>query len=102
MNFIAHNRIDIEKTDIAAGLFHARFCEFYRLHVYTWQSPRGERKDTLTGTRGVFAFVVHASREHLKSHFTEWVFRNLPGSTPLRQNLRNVSLDLWALAAVKE
>lgn len=90
MNFIAHNRIDIEKTDIAAGLFHARFCEFYRLHVYTWQSPR-------------------ESREHLKSHFTEWAFRNLPGShrtlpgsTPLRKNLLNVSLDLWALAAVKE
>lgn len=92
MNFIGHNRIDIEKTDIAAGLFHARFCEFYRLHVYTWQSPR-------------------ESREHLKSHFTEWASRNLPGSTLafrnlpgriLSKNLLNVSLDLWALAAVKE
>lgn len=35
-------KIDVEKTDIAAGLFHAHFYKSYGLRTDTWQIPRGE------------------------------------------------------------
>ena len=38
----AKRNIDIKKTDIAAGLFHAHFYKLYGLRTDTWRSPRGE------------------------------------------------------------